>query len=127
MCRENLARSVDQLGRRLPEISRPPSLIIAKLIDHDIRVLIFGVGREVAILRRIRTLFKTTTNLHDLERTVLLAPLLDQVEGVQHRLMTPASAPTLEKPPSVYNRGYSATCEQAMADFKARWVADLRN
>ena len=30
---------------------------------------------------------------------------------------------SLEMPPSVYNRGYSATREQAMADFKARWVA----
>ena len=25
-------------------------------------------------------------------------------------------------PPSVYNKGYSATGEQAMADFKARWL-----
>jgi hypothetical protein len=28
-----------------------------------------------------------------------------------------------EIPPSVYNRGYSATREQAMADFKTRWAA----
>jgi hypothetical protein len=28
-----------------------------------------------------------------------------------------------EFPPSVYNKGYSATREQAMADFKARWFA----
>jgi hypothetical protein len=27
----------------------------------------------------------------------------------------------LEFPPSVYNKGYAATREQAMADFKARW------
>jgi hypothetical protein len=26
-----------------------------------------------------------------------------------------------EKPPSVYNEGYSATREQAMADFKKQW------
>jgi hypothetical protein len=26
-------------------------------------------------------------------------------------------------PPSVYNKGYSATREQAMADFKARWLS----
>jgi hypothetical protein len=26
-------------------------------------------------------------------------------------------------PPSVYNKGYSATRELAMADFKARWLA----
>jgi hypothetical protein len=30
-----------------------------------------------------------------------------------------------EIPPSVYNRGYSATREQAMADFKARWLASI--
>ena len=29
----------------------------------------------------------------------------------------------MEKPPSVYNKGYSSTREQAMADFKARWLA----
>jgi hypothetical protein len=28
-----------------------------------------------------------------------------------------------EIPPSIHNRGYSATREQAMADFKARWAA----
>jgi len=28
-------------------------------------------------------------------------------------------------PPSVYNRGYSTTREQAMADFKARWLASI--
>ena len=37
------------------------------------------MGREVAILSCIRILFPTSTNLHDLPRTVLLAPLLDQV------------------------------------------------
>jgi hypothetical protein len=56
-------------------------LILAKIEDHDIRVPILGMGREVASFRRIRILFKTTTNLHDLERTVLLAALLDQVNG----------------------------------------------
>jgi hypothetical protein len=29
----------------------------------------------------------------------------------------------MERPPSVYNKGYSATREQAMVDFKARWLA----
>jgi hypothetical protein len=33
------------------------------------------MDREVAFSRRIRILFKATTNLHDLQRTVLLAPL----------------------------------------------------
>jgi len=28
---------------------------------------------------------------------------------------------SMEKPPSVYNKGYSATLEQAMADFKKQW------
>jgi hypothetical protein len=28
-----------------------------------------------------------------------------------------------EIPPSIHNRGYSATREQAMADFKRRWAA----
>jgi hypothetical protein len=31
-----------------------------------------------------------------------------------------------EKPPSIQNGGYSATREQAMADFKARWQTGLR-
>ena len=35
------------------------SLIIVKLEDHDIRVTILGMGREVAISRRIRILFKS--------------------------------------------------------------------
>ena len=30
-----------------------------------------------------------------------------------------------EKSPSVYNRGYAASREQAMADFKARWLASI--
>ena len=54
-------------------------LIIVKLEDHDIRAPILGMGREVAISRLIRILVITTTNLHDLERTVLLAPVLNQV------------------------------------------------
>jgi hypothetical protein len=36
----------------------------------------------VAIPRCIRILFKTTANLHNRPRTVLLAPLLDQVNCV---------------------------------------------
>ena len=30
-----------------------------------------------------------------------------------------------EQPPSVYNRGYAESREQAMADFKARWLASI--
>jgi hypothetical protein len=37
------------------------------------------MGREVAIPRCIRILSKTTANLHNRPRTVLLAPLLDHV------------------------------------------------
>jgi hypothetical protein len=48
-------------------------LIIVKLEDHDIRAPIFGMEREVAISRRIRILFETTTNRHDLQRTRLEA------------------------------------------------------
>ena len=65
-------------------------LIIVKLEDHDIRALILGMGREVAISRGIRILFKTTTNRHDLPRTVLLAPLLDQVNCVRKPVMKDA-------------------------------------
>ena len=36
--------------------------------DHDVRALIFRMGREVAIKRCIRILFTPTTNLHDLPR-----------------------------------------------------------
>jgi hypothetical protein len=58
------------------------SATFVKLEDYDIRAPILGMGREMAISRRIRILFVTTTDLHDLERTVLLAPLLDQVNCV---------------------------------------------
>jgi hypothetical protein len=47
-------------------------LIIVKLEDHDIRAPILGMGRVVALSRRIGILFKTTTNRHDLPRTDLL-------------------------------------------------------
>jgi hypothetical protein len=50
--------------------------------DHDIRVSILGMGREVAILRRFPVLVTAITDRHDLERTVLLHPLLDQVNCV---------------------------------------------
>jgi hypothetical protein len=30
-----------------------------------------------------------------------------------------------EMPPSVHNRGYSESREQAMADFKAQWLASI--
>jgi hypothetical protein len=32
-----------------------------------------------------------------------------------------------EIPPPVHNRGYSATREQAMADFKARWKCEMHS
>ena len=41
------------------------------------------MSREVAISRRVRILVQTTANRHDLPRTVLLAPLLDQVNCVR--------------------------------------------
>jgi len=30
-----------------------------------------------------------------------------------------------EQPPSLYNHGYAASREQAMVDFKARWLANI--
>ena len=56
---------------------------LRKLEDGDIRAPILGMGREVAISRCIRILFQTTTNRHDFEWTVLLAPLLNQVNCVR--------------------------------------------
>ena len=38
--------------------SRRPSLIFVKLVEHDIRVLIFGMGRVVAIFRSIPSSLK---------------------------------------------------------------------
>jgi hypothetical protein len=53
-----------------------------KLEDHDIRAPILGMGREVAIARRIPVLVKATTDRHDLPWTILLAPLLNEVNCV---------------------------------------------
>ena len=58
-------------------------IIIAKLEDDDIGAPILGMGREVAIFRCNPILVKATSNLHDLPRTVLLAPLLDQINCVR--------------------------------------------
>jgi hypothetical protein len=54
-----------------------------KTEDHDIRVPILGMGHEVAFSRRIRILFKATSNLHDLPRTVPLPPPLYLVNCVR--------------------------------------------
>ena len=76
-------------------IRRPPHRrrlgIIAKLKNHEGSTPVLGMSRVVAISRSIPVLFKKTTNLHDLQRTVLLAPLLDQVNCVvESRLMSDA-------------------------------------
>ena len=57
----------------------------------------------------------------------------DRVHKVVGRIMLHPQAPkdkpwfwtivAREIPPSVHNHGYSATREQAMADFKTRWAA----
>ncbi len=65
-------------------------LIIAKIKDHDIRVPIFGMGREVASSRHIPVLVIATSNLDDLPRTVLLSPLLDRSTAWERRLMSDA-------------------------------------
>ena len=81
-------------GRRL---ARDP---VKKMKDHDVRVLILGMGREVAIARRIPVLVKATANRHDLPRTVLLAPLLDFIpvpesQGNSIRAYCPGGSPPL--------------------------------
>jgi hypothetical protein len=48
--------------------------VVIKLEDDDIRAAVFWMGREVAISRCTQILVITTMNLHDLERTALLAP-----------------------------------------------------
>jgi hypothetical protein len=48
------------------------------------------------------------------------------VGRIMHHPQAPKDQPwfsTREIPPSVHNRGYSPTREQAMADFKMRWAA----
>ena len=51
--------------------------------NYDFRAPILGVGREVAINGGISILPSITTNHHDLPLTVLLAPLLDQINCVR--------------------------------------------
>ena len=41
-------------------------LIVVTFEDHDIRVSVLGMGREVAIVRCIPVLATATTDLHDL-------------------------------------------------------------
>jgi hypothetical protein len=76
-----LARRPGRRGTILTLVG--PSLIFVKLEDHDIRAPILGMGRDVAISRRIPVPVKATTNRHDLPRTVLLAPALNQVNCVR--------------------------------------------
>ena len=62
--------------------ARDGSPLTEKIIDHDVRVLIFGMGREVAIKRGVGILFQTTTNRHDLPRTVQFSPLFNLINGL---------------------------------------------
>jgi hypothetical protein len=55
---------------------------LRKLEDDDIRAPTLGMSREVAFSRGIRILFQTTTNRHDFQRTVLLEPLFDLINGL---------------------------------------------
>ena len=58
--------------------------------------------------------------------------VLDGTRKVIGRIMLHPQAPkdqpwfwtitALEQPPSIDNKGYSATREEAMANFKARWL-----
>ena len=54
--------------------------------NHDVRVLIVGMGCEVAFFRRIPILVTPTTNRDDLHRAALLEPLFDLI----NRLGEPA-------------------------------------
>ena len=76
-----LARWPSRRGSNLSLVGH--FLIIAKVEEHDIRVSILGMGREVAILRHIPVLVIATTDLHDLQRTVLLEPLFDLINGLR--------------------------------------------
>ena len=55
------------------------SPLTEKIEDHDVRAPILGMSRVMAIACRIPVLAIATTNRHDPPRTVLLDPLLDQV------------------------------------------------
>ena len=72
-------RSEIRPGRRS---ARDGSPLTEKIEDHDVRVLIFGMGREVAIAGRIPVLVKATTNRHDLPRTVQFSPLFNLINGL---------------------------------------------
>jgi hypothetical protein len=50
--------------------------------DHDIRVSILRMSREVAVFCCVRMLSPTITNRDDLHRTVLLEPLFDLINGL---------------------------------------------
>jgi hypothetical protein len=76
------SRSLRVLAHRPSRRATILTLIFVKLEDDEIRAAILGMGRIVAISSGIRILVITTTNRHDLPRTVLLDPLLDQVNCV---------------------------------------------
>jgi hypothetical protein len=59
----------------------PQTLVGHFLTNHDIRVPIPGMGREVAIFPCIPALFATITNRDDLHRPVPLEPLFDLING----------------------------------------------
>ena len=65
-----LARRPSRRGTILTLIG--PSLIFVKLEDHDIRAPIFGMGREVAISRRIRIQMRIGTAMRKLTAAATL-------------------------------------------------------
>ena len=71
-----LARWPSRRGTNLALVGHS---LIVELEDYDIRVPVLGMGGEVAIARCIPVLVIATSDVHDLQRTVLLAPLLNQV------------------------------------------------
>jgi hypothetical protein len=76
------AQPVSTLGvrRRIPHHRK--ILKFSPKENHDGSVPILGMGREVTIPRRIIVLISATPNRHELLRAVLLAPLLDKVNGL---------------------------------------------
>jgi hypothetical protein len=58
------------------------SPLTEKIEDHDVRPPILGMGRVMAIARRVPVLVKATTNRHDLPRTVQFPPLFNLINGL---------------------------------------------
>jgi hypothetical protein len=91
-------------------------------IQHSQKIIRFCVSRQL-------------DEIYDRDRLPDDYDVRDSHGKVVGRIMLHSQAPkdqprfwtitAREIPPSVHNHGYSATREQAMADFKARWLATI--